>query len=113
MSRPANSTPRHRGSLPRRAEPNEPSEEVSYQEERSVGVVRGVLHVCERLAPERAAGNVEGQSQGQVVLGVDQQTEIGAENPPHRRFHLLMINRRHIGQTGRKFSRIQTDRWWI
>lgn len=43
-----------------------------YQEKGSAAVPRCVLDVSERLMSKTAIGDVEGERQGQVVLGVDE-----------------------------------------
>lgn len=71
----------------------------SYQEQRIVAVLCSVLQVRECLSAESATRDVEGLSQGHVVLGVHEQVEIGAENPPHGHFHLeiiIKINHFHL-----------------
>lgn len=65
---------------------------VSYQEETSVAVACSVLYVGESLSSQRATGDVQGLCQGQVVLGVHQQTQVGAENPSDCHFHLWRIS---------------------
>lgn len=55
--------------------------------------MRGVFDVGERLASESTTGDVEGERQGDVVLGVHKQAEIRAENPSHRPLHLLTTHR--------------------
>lgn len=61
---------------------------VSYQEERSVAFVCRMLNISESLTSKTAAGDVQGQGQGHVILRVHQQSQIGAENPPDCCFHL-------------------------
>lgn len=60
---------------------------ASYQEERSV--TGFVFYVRECLTSQCTTGDVECQSQGQVVLGINEEIQIGAENPSHSHFYLL------------------------
>lgn len=68
---------------------------VSYQEEGSIVVMCSMLYVGKCLSSKCTTGDVKGKRQGHVVLGVHKQSQIGAENPSHCHFHLLIIDRIH------------------
>lgn len=72
-----------------------PSVDVSYQEEGSIVVKCSMLYVCKCLSSEFTTGDVQSQRHGHVVLGVHEQSQIGAENPSHCHFHLLIKDRIH------------------
>lgn len=80
---------------------------ASYQEQRIVAVLCGVLQVRERLSPESAARDVQGLCQGHVVLGVHEQVEVRAENLPHGHFHLEIVNRMDFIKVKHYHSRLE------